>query len=189
MGKVHEQIDEKLAEWIRKQHMFFVATAPRSDEGLINCSPKGLDTFRILDGQTVAYLDLTGSGVETIAHLQENGRIVIMFCAFDGAPNIVRLHGKGEALEPTHPDFATLLALFPEIPGTRSIIRVQVARVSDSCGYAVPRYSFKEDRDALINYAENKGPEGMVAYRAKHNRQSLDGLPGLATEKSEERAA
>lgn len=180
MGKVHEQIDEKLAEWIRKQRMFFVATAPRNDEGLINCSPKGLDTFRILDAQTVAYLDLTGSGVETIAHLKENGRIVVMFCAFEGPPNIVRLHGTGEVLEPTHPDFATLLPLFPEIPGTRALIRVQVARVSDSCGYAVPRYSFKEDRDALIKYAEHKGPDGMDTYRARNNRQSLDGLPGLA---------
>ncbi len=186
MGKAYEQIDEKLAAWIGKQHMFFVATAPRSDEGLINCSPKGLDTFRILDEQTVAYLDLTGSGVETIAHLKENGRIVIMFCAFNGAPNIVRLHGKGDVVEPTHPDFAQLQPLFPAISGTRSIIRVQVARVSDSCGFAVPRYSFKEDRDALIKYADNKGPAGMDAYRAKHNRQSLDGLTGLALEESKE---
>ncbi len=186
MGKVHEQIDEKLAAWICKQHMFFVATAPRSDEGLINCSPKGLDTFRVLDTQTVAYLDLTGSGVETIAHLKENGRIVILFCAFEGAPNIVRLHGKGEALEPTHPDFATLQPLFPDIPGTRAIIRVTVTRVSDSCGFAVPRYDFKADRDALIKYAENKGPTGMHKYRAQKNQQSVDGLPGLAIAEGEQ---
>lgn len=180
MGKTYEQIDEKLATWIGEQHMFFVATAPRSDDGLINCSPKGLDTFRILDTQTVAYLDLTGSGVETIAHLKENGRIVIMFCAFTGAPNIVRFHGKGTVLEPTHPDFADLLPLFPALPGVRSIIRVAVQRVSDSCGFAVPRYRYEAERDALTKYAENKGPAGMAAYRAKNNQQSIDGLPGVA---------
>lgn len=182
MGKVYEQIDEKLADWIQEQHMFFVSTAPRSDEGLINCSPKGLDTFRILDEQTVAYLDLTGSGVETIAHLKENGRIVIMFCAFAGAPNIVRLHGKGSVLEPTHPDFANLLPLFPDLPGVRSIIRVAVQRVSDSCGFAVPRYTYATDRDALLKFAENKGPDGLIAYRAQKNARSLDGLPGVTIE-------
>lgn len=182
MGKTYEQINEKLAAWIQEQHMFFVATAPRSEDGLINCSPKGLDTFRILDEQTVAYLDLTGSGVETIAHLKENGRIVIMFCAFNGAPNIVRLHGKGTVLEPHHPDFATLLSRFPALPGVRSIIRVAVNRVSDSCGFAVPRYTYQADRDALINYAETKGPAGMVAYRAQKNQQSIDGLPGVTVE-------
>lgn len=182
MGKVYEQIDEKLAEWIRQQHIFFVSTAPRSDDGLINCSPKGLDTFRILDAQTVAYLDLTGSGVETIAHLKENSRIVIMFCAFTGAPNIVRLHGKGTVLEPLHPDFAKLQPLFPELPGVRSIIRVAVNRVSDSCGFAVPRYTYQADRDALIKYAETKGPDGMIAYRAQRNAHSLDGLPGVTIE-------
>lgn len=185
MGKIYEVIDEKLTEWIHKQHMFFVATAPHSDEGLINCSPKGLDTFRILDAQTVAYLDLTGSGVETIAHLKENGRIVIMFCAFEGAPNIVRLHGKGSVLEADHPDFVELLPLFPELPGVRSIIRVAVNRVSDSCGFAVPRYRYQADRDALTNYAEAKGPEGMATYRAQKNRRSLDGLPGLTIAEGE----
>jgi hypothetical protein len=180
MGKVYEAIDEKLAAWIQQQHIFFVATAPRSDEGLVNCSPKGLDTFRILDPQTVAYLDLTGSGVETIAHLKENGRIVIMFCAFTGAPDIVRLHGKGSVLEPDHPDFAELIGRFPTLPGVRSIIRVAVQRVSDSCGYGVPRYSYQDERDALIKYAENKGPAGMAAYRAQKNKRSLDGLPGVS---------
>ncbi|MBX3015530.1 MAG: pyridoxamine 5'-phosphate oxidase family protein [Caldilineaceae bacterium] len=179
MGKVYEQISEKLAHWIRQQHIFFVSTAPRSDEGLINCSPKGLDTFRILDDHTVAYLDLTGSGVETIAHLKENGRIVVMFCAFEGAPNIVRLHGKGTVVEPTDPAFATLQPLFPTLPGTRAIIRIEVSRVSDSCGFAVPRYAYQEEREALIAYAETKGPAGMVAYRAQKNAQSIDGLPGL----------
>jgi hypothetical protein len=182
MGKTYEQIDEKLAAWIQEQHIFFVATAPRSAEGLINCSPKGLDTFRILDGQTVAYLDLTGSGVETIAHLKENGRIVIMFCAFSGAPNIVRLHGTGTVLEPDHPDFATFLPRFPALPGIRAMIRVAVNRVSDSCGFAVPRYTYQDERDALIKFAENKGPAGMAAYRAQKNRQSIDGLSGVTAE-------
>ncbi|MEZ4729671.1 MAG: pyridoxamine 5'-phosphate oxidase family protein [Caldilineaceae bacterium] len=182
MGKTYEEIDEKLAAWIQEQHLFFVATAPRSEEGLINCSPKGLDTFRILDPHTVAYLDLTGSGVETIAHLKENGRSVMMFCALSGAPNIVRLHGKGTVLEPNHPDFAELLPRFPALPGIRSIIRVAVNRVSDSCGFAVPRYTYQAERDALIKYAETKGPAGMATYRAQKNRQSIDGLPGVTLE-------
>ncbi|MCE7986943.1 MAG: pyridoxamine 5'-phosphate oxidase family protein [Caldilinea sp. CFX5] len=179
MGKVYEAIDENLAAWIQQQHIFFVSTAPRSDEGLINCSPKGLDTFRILDPQTVAYLDLTGSGVETIAHLKENGRIVIMFCAFTGAPDIVRLHGKGRVLEPDHPDFAKLIDRFPALPGVRSIIRVAVQRVSDSCGFGVPRYTYEEEREALLKFAESKGLAGMAAYRASRNAHSLDGLPGV----------
>jgi len=179
MGKTYTQIDEKLAQWINEQHLFFVSTAPRSDEGLINCSPKGLNTFTILDPHTVAYLDLTGSGVETIAHLKENGRIVIMLCAFDGAPNIVRLHGSGTVLEPHHPDFTPLRARFPDYPGVRAVIRIAVQRVSDSCGFAVPRYAYQGERDALIKYAEKKGPEGMVTYRAQKNHRSLDGLPGL----------
>jgi len=179
MGKTYTQIDEKLAQWINEQHLFFVSTAPRSDDGLINCSPKGLNTFTILDPHTVAYLDLTGSGVETIAHLKENGRIVVMFCAFDGAPNIVRLHGIGTALEPHHPDFPALRDRFPDYPGVRSVIRIAVQRVSDSCGFAVPRYAYQGERDALIKYAEKKGPDGMATYRAQKNRRSLDGLPGL----------
>jgi hypothetical protein len=180
MGKVYEQIDNKLAGWLGQQHLFFVSTAPLSQEGLVNCSPKGMDTFRILDPHTVAYLDLTGSGVETIAHLKENGRIVVMFCAFEGTPKIVRLHGRGAVLEPGQAAFSALRPRFADHPGVRSIIRIDVQHVSDSCGYAVPRYAHQEDRDTLRKWAEQKGPDGLAHYRAENNAHSLDGLPGVA---------
>ena len=180
MGKVYSAIDDDLAAWIGEQHLFFVSTAPRSDEGLINCSPKGLDALRILDPHTVAYLDLTGSGVETIAHLRENGRIVLMFCALAGAPNIVRLHGRGEVIAPEHPDFADLRARFPDYPGTRSVIRIHLQRISDSCGHGVPRYAYQEERDTMIRWAEHLGESGLADYRAKKNLHNVVGLPGLA---------
>jgi len=127
----------------------------------------------------VAYQDYTGSGAETAAHLRENGRIVIMFCAFEGQPVIVRLHGRGTVLTENDPQFAPLAAQFPEHPGTRSIVYVQVIRVSDSCGWGVPHFEFKAERDALEKWALNKGPEGLAAYREQKNRQSIDGLPSL----------
>lgn len=180
MGKTYEVIDEKLAAWIREQQMFFVSTAPLAGDGLVNCSPKGgAGTFTLIDERTVAYLDFTGSGVETIAHLKENGRIVIMFCAFTGPANIVRLHGKGVVIEQHHPDFAGLRARFPEYPGVRSIIRVNVERVADSCGYGVPKYAYVGQRDTLQKHAEHLGPEGVRDYQINRNRQSLDGLPGV----------
>ena len=179
MGRVYPAIDDALANWVKQQHVFFVATAPMAAEGLINCSPKGLDTFAILDPQTVAYLDLTGSGVETIAHLKENGRIVIMFCAFEGPAKIVRFHGTGAVIEPRHPEFERLRAHFPDLAGIRSIIRVEVKRIADSCGYGVPCYEYKEDRETYLKYAEHLGPAGTAAYQAEHNRSSLDGLPAL----------
>jgi hypothetical protein len=179
MAKVYPEIDENMAAWIRRQHLFFVATAPLSDDGLINCSPKGLNTFAILDSHTVAYLDLTGSGVETIAHLRENGRIVLMFCALEGAPKIVRLHGIGSAIEPHMPEFAELRAHFPDAVGVRSVIRIDVTRVSDSCGFGVPLYEYVDERDAMVKWAKAKGEDGIAAYQAKNNRQSLDGLPAL----------
>ena len=180
MGKTYQEITPDLAAWICQQRLFFVATAPLGGDGLVNCSPKGMDTFRILGAREVAYLDLTGSGVETIAHLRENGRIVIMFCAFTGAPNIVRLHGHGQAVEPDHPDFETLRADFPDHAGARAIIRVQLTRIGDSCGYAVPRYEYAGERDALIHWAEKKGPAGLAEYHRQKNAHSLDGLPGLS---------
>lgn len=179
MGKTYEQIDERLADWIRGQNMFFVATSPLAADGLVNCSPKGLDSFAILDGTTVAYLDLTGSGVETVAHVQENGRIVIMFCAFEGAARIVRLHGHGRVVFPNQTEFAELSAAFPTLPGVRSIVHIDVTRVSDSCGFGVPLFEFRGQRDTLITGAERQGPEGNKAYQARHNRRSLDGLPGV----------
>src|SRR5262249_23538551 len=131
MGKLFESIDDGLACFIAAQHVFFVSTAPLAADGHLNLSPKGLDTFRVIDAHTVAYLDLTGSGVETIAHLRENGRIVIMFCAFEGAPKILRLHGRGDVLEPGDPDFDRLRTLFGTHEAVRSIIRVDVHRIAD----------------------------------------------------------
>ena len=179
MSEAHSEISDEVAEFIRGQHMFFVATAPASLDGHLNLSPKGLDTFSILDARTVVYLDLTGSGIETVAHLRENGRIVVMFCAFKGEPNIVRIYGRGEVLEPGTEGFDDLLALFPRYPGTRSVIKIEVTRVSTSCGWGVPNYEFGDDREMLLDWAGQKGPEGIAAYQAAKNRSSVDGLPGL----------
>jgi hypothetical protein len=179
MGKIYESIDDKLRAFITAQRMFFVATAPLSGEGLINLSPKGLDTFRILDEHRVAYLDLTGSGIETVAHLRENGRVVLMFCAFEGRPLIVRLHGRGVAHRRGEEGFAALAGLFPQLPGTRSIVEVTVQRIADSCGWGVPTYEFKEQRDQLIRYSEQMGEAGILEAQQKWNRTSLDGLPGI----------
>lgn len=179
MGKLFDTLTPQLQEWIVAQKIFFVATAPLSREGHINCSPKGLDSLRITGDNTVVYQDLTGSCVETIAHLKENGRIVIMFCAFDGPPKIVRIHGLGEVIEPTHSEFAELAVLFPQHQGTRAFIKVNAARISDSCGYAVPLMDFKAERDVLDKWTANKGDEGLKIYRAEKNLQSIDGLPGL----------
>jgi hypothetical protein len=127
----------------------------------------------------VAYLDLTGSGIETVAHLRENARIVFTFCAFEGPPKIVRLHGTGEAVTPDAPDFERLLALFPTYPGTRCVIRATLTRISDSCGYSIPRYDYAGERDTLVKWCEAKSEEELTAYRRKKNARSLDGLPGL----------
>lgn len=184
MGKVHDGIDQKLSAWIERQPLFFVATAPMAGDGLINLSPKGtMGTFRVVDEHTVAYLDLTGSGVETIAHLRENGRICVMFCAFDGAPDIVRLHGTGRPVYPSDPGFAELIATFPaaadRMPQSRAVIVVDVARVADSCGYAVPRMALVEERDILDSWSQTRGPEKIRQYQTTRNAESLDGLPGL----------
>lgn len=173
-------IDDPLAGWLQAQPMFFVATAPLAADGLVNCSPKGsLGTFVVLDRRRVAYLDLTGSGIETVAHLRENGRIVVMFCAFDRRPRIVRLHGHGRVVLPGQDSFDELLPRFSDHPGVRAVIVVELARVSDSCGYAVPRMDLVQERDLLDLSAEKKGPVAMAAYRDRNNAQSLDGLPGL----------
>ena len=180
MGQVFNEINHDIKLWIERQKMFFVSTAPLSTEGHINCSPKGADSFRIIDQHTVAYQDLTGSGVETIAHLQENGRIVIMFCAFEGAPQIVRFHGKGTPILLDSPEYPELASLFQSHPGIRSIIKVDVTRISSSCGFSVPLYEYVEQRDALDKWAKNKSPEELVAYQKKKNQVSIDGLPGLS---------
>jgi hypothetical protein len=182
MGKQFEEITSELAEWLQEQRVFFVATAPLSADGLINCSPKGMDTFRIVGPRDVAYLDLTGSGIETAAHLQENGRVVFMFCAFAGPPKIARLHGTAVYHPAGSEGFEQCAGLFPPLPGTRGIVRAHLIRISDSCGFAVPRYEFIEERDTLVRWAESKGPEGLRAYRQQRNAKSLDGLPGYDAE-------
>lgn len=180
MGKVFEGLDDDLRGFIARQHVFFVASAPLSADGHVNLSPKGLDTFRVLGPTTVAYLDLTGSGVETIAHLRENGRLTVMFCAFEGRPRILRLYGRGRAVEPADVGWTELAAHFPELPGVRSVVVLEVERIADSCGYAVPRYEYVGDRPQLAEWCEKKSLEALRDYRARKNRASIDGLPGLS---------
>jgi hypothetical protein len=188
MAKVYDTIDGRLRAFIDAQPMFFVATAPSGDGGHINLSPKGMrGTFAVLDPLRVAYLDYFGSGAETVAHLRDNGRIVVMFCAFEGPPNIVRLHGTGRAVLPTEPDHDGLLTAFgittvddPRRHGLRSVIEVTVQRVSDSCGFAVPLMNHVGDRDLLTKWAERKSDDGLVAYANAKNLSSIDGLPALA---------
>ena len=178
MGKTFESIGPELKDWLLRQKIFFVATSPLSLNAHVNCSPKGGDTFRILGERDVAYLDLTGSGIETVAHVQESSRIVIMFCAFEGPPKIVRLHGQSRVIYPGQPEYRELIGLFPDLPGTRAILRIAVSRVSDSCGYAVPYFDFVGHRDTLDKWAAAKGPEGLAAYRGQKNRVSIDGIAG-----------
>lgn len=182
MGTPVEAIDEKMAQWIAAQKMFFVGSAPLSGEGHVNISPKGGEAFRVLGPLEVAYLDYTGSGAETAAHVRENGRIVIMFCAFDGPPKIVRLHGEGRVVPRGSDEFETLATKFPENPGARAIVHIEVKRVANSCGYSVPLYEHQGPRDVLDVWAGKQGPEKLRAYRAEKNIRSIDGLPALDTE-------
>ncbi|MCA9128833.1 MAG: pyridoxamine 5'-phosphate oxidase family protein [Planctomycetales bacterium] len=179
LGKVHDAIDQSLQDFIGKQHLFFVATAPLDANGLINVSPKGLDSLRILDDYTVVYADLVGSGIETVAHVKQNGRIVLMFCAFEGAPKIVRLHGRGEVIEPHHAEFAELSDQLPRFEGLRSFIRIRCQRISDSCGFGVPLFDFVSHRTQLVAAAQRKGRKGLQQYQLEKNQFSLDGLPGI----------
>jgi len=181
MGKSFAGIDEKLQEFMSKQALFFVATAPLGGDGHVNLSPKGLDTFRVISPTVVAYLDLFGSGAETVAHVKENGRITIMFCAFEGPPKILRLYGRGEVLEPGQPEFEALLPRFPRQAGTRSIIRLTLDRIVDSCGYGVPRYDLVGPRRQLVDWAEKKSPAELAEYRLTKNSHSIDGLPAFVT--------
>jgi hypothetical protein len=178
MAKVFDAIGEKQAAWIAKQHLFFVGTAPLADDGHVNVSPKGdLRWFRILGPREVAYLDFVGSGAETIAHVRENGRIVLMFCAFEGPPKIIRLHGSAEVLPATHE-----LAEMFDPPGhaVRSVIRVDVERVSDSCGYGVPLLRFDGKRTQYDAWVDKKVRDGALDdYVAEKNAVSIDGLPAV----------
>jgi hypothetical protein len=180
MAKTYAEIDDPLAAFINAQPVFFVATAPLDPQGHVNASPKGLDTFRILGPKTVAYLDIFGSGVETIAHLRENQRIVLMFCAFQGPPKVLRLHGRGRVVEPHQPEFATLQAHFAVHEGTRAIIVIELTRISDSCGYGVPLLKYEGDRTELPVWCRKRGQQGLKVYRKEKNRQSIDGLPGVS---------
>ncbi len=179
MGRTYDGIDERLGTFLAAQHVFFVATAPDSG-GHVNVSPKGYDgTFAVLDPHTVAYLDLTGSGVETLAHLRQNGRVTLMFCAFEGPPRIVRLYGRGRAVLPGEAEWDGLVQRFSSHPGRRSVVVIDLDRVADSCGYAVPFLDFRSERDVLDRSHETKGEEALVDYRAERNAASIDGLPGL----------
>jgi hypothetical protein len=175
-------IDPVLSGWMLDQPVFFVSTAPLDPDGSVNCSPKGnRNEFAVLDDGTVAYLDQTGSGVETIAHLRENGRIVIMFCAFSGPPRIVRLHGTGRVVLADDPDFDGLVGRFPGGTGVgvRSVIVVDVRRVADSCGYGVPLMSFEGHRPTMDQWSARKGRDGVRQYWAKKNLASIDGIRGI----------
>lgn len=182
MAKVYDGIDGRLAAWLGEQPVFFVATAPRSDTGHINLSPKGMHgTFAVLGPNRVAYLDYFGSGAETIAHLRENGRIVLMFCAFSGRPQVVRLHGRGRVLLPDEAEFATVRPRLARQNdhALRSIIDVRVQRVSDSCGFAVPQLGYVADRDVLDLANAKKPAEFFDEYARTKNAESIDGLPAL----------
>ncbi|MDQ0603211.1 hypothetical protein QF037_007556 [Streptomyces canus] len=185
MGKTYERIDGRLRTFIEAQPIFFTATAPLSGDGTVNLSPKGLKgSFAVLDELTFAYLDFAGSNAETVAHLRENGRITLMWCAFEGPPNIVRVHGRGEAVLRDDPRFKELLGHFPDIDpglhGLRAIIVVTAETIRDSCGYAVPFMTYDEDRDLHARRFAREDDASLSAYFAKRQiATSLDGLPGL----------
>ncbi len=180
MSKVLDHIDDRLRAFIAAQQIYFVATAPNGAGGHVNVSPKGhADTFAVLGPLRVAYLDLTGSGAETLAHIRENGRVTIMFCAFDGSPDVVRLYGRGRIVLPDDPEFSSLMAFFQPRPGQRTIVVVDVERVSTSCGFAVPLFEYRGDRDLLQQWAGRKTAAELDEYHRTRNAESIDGLPAL----------
>lgn len=187
MAKFYDRIEDKHLAFIRAQKMFFVATAPLSDAGRVNLSPKGYDSFRVIGPNRVAYADLGGSGIETLAHIRENGRVTFMFCAFEGAPNIMRLYGRGEVMQFDDPRFAEEIAKFPAgHERARDIIFADITAVQDSCGWGVPFYEFKGQRDQLVRYIEHKPLEEWHESRLAKNARSIDGLPGLIRPKAAE---
>lgn len=178
--KAYPQLQSKHREFIASQHIFFVGSAPLSGQGHVNVSPKGLDSLVILDSKSVAYLDLGGSGIETHAHMRENGRLCIMFCAFEGEPNILRLYGRGSALVYASAEFDCLRCHFPAIDvPVRAIIKLEIDRVQDSCGWAVPYFEYKGDRSRLLEHNAKRSQEEFIERHYRSNAQSIDGLPGL----------
>ncbi|WP_405610522.1 pyridoxamine 5'-phosphate oxidase family protein [Polaribacter sp. Asnod1-A03] len=175
MSKFYTKITSRLQKFIEAQKIFFVATAPKS--GRINLSPKGMDSFRIVDENRVLWLNVTGSGNETAAHLLENNRITIMFCAFEGAPNILRLYGKGKEIKEGDASWKDLIKLFPETPGTRQIFDITIESAQTSCGMSIPFYDYKGERNELNNWASEQGKEGIKNYWENKNQTSIDGLP------------
>ena len=175
MGKAYEEIDETLERWMSRQKMFFVATAPIGPEMLVNCSPKGRDTLRVLGPRTLAYMDGDGSGIETVAHVRENGRIVIMMCAFEGPPKIYRFHGHGQVVESHQEEFEHLRAQFPD-GNCRTIIKISLIRISDSCGYGVPKFEYLGERKSHENAMRQLTPEKLADLRST-NELSLMGSP------------
>jgi hypothetical protein len=182
MGKIYESITAEHRDFIERQPMYFVGSAPLSPGGHVNLSPKGLDTFRVLDANSVMYLDLTGSGNETAAHLVENGRLTLMFCAFDGSPKILRLYCRGRVITRLSPEWTDLVARFPEFPGIRQVVVARVAQVQTSCGFGVPLLSVVSQRDQLPRWAASKGDAAMIEYRRSKNAISLDGLLSPVTD-------
>jgi Pyridoxamine 5'-phosphate oxidase len=182
MGKAYLAIDESLSQWISRQKLFFVATAPLAASGHVNCSPKGGDTLRVLGPNEVAYLDGAGSGIETVAHLRENARMVIMLCAFDGPPRIVRLHGVGTVLAAGEPGFQAMLENFAPYRTVRAIIHLAVSRVSDSCGYGVPFMDFRAERGDSAAYVRKSSDTVLQNYLIKNNERSVDGLTGMTAD-------
>jgi len=179
VGKINSTIDDSAKQFIEAQPLFFVGSAPLDPDGHVNVSPKGLDTLRILGPQTIAYLDLTGSGIETVAHLNENGRIVLMFCAFQGPPRILRLYGRGSVIEPGHPEFQSLANRLPGHEGARAVITVEISRIADSCGFGVPLLKYEEQRSQLATWSQKLGPAGLEKYRRERNCRSIDSISGL----------
>lgn len=177
MAKQYSQLTPNLQAFIAQQQMFFTGSAPLSAEGRVNVSPKGIDTFRCLSPTQVAYLDLTGSGNETAAHIKDNGRLTIMMCSFVGKPTILRMYGKGHIVRASDLDWDSFIAHFDRLPGERQIVVLDIELVQTSCGFGVPLYDFKEHREELVQWAERKGEEGLSDYRRQKNSRSLDGLP------------
>ena len=175
MAKFYASLTKRLQKFIKEQKIFFVATAPI--EGRINLSPKGMDSIRIINKNKIVWLNVTGSGNETEAHLLENNRITLMFCSFEGAPNILRLYGKGKAIHPKDAEWNDLISLFPEIPGARQIFEISIESAQTSCGMSIPFYEYVGEREQLNDWAKDKGKEGIEAYWKEKNTVSIDGKP------------